>query len=377
LEYTRSSGYKGVVAVRGDEGLALARQYLPVGILLDIQLPVQDGWEVMEALKNHPETRSIPVHIMSSHEVKRESLVRGAVDFINKPVATDEMQRIFRRIEQILEHPGHKVLIVEEDPRHARALAYFLETRNVNTEVASGPASAITALVSGGASCVVLDISASDGNGYESIEEVRKHPGLEALPIIIFTAKNLTGAEAARIRQFADSVVVKTAHSYQRIFDEVSLFLHLLEEHGTGLEERPAARRLGALEEVLRNRKILVTDDDVRNIFSLTKALEAQGMQVHSALDGKEALQRLEEVPDMDIVLMDIMMPEMDGYETMRRIRSLHRFRQLPLIAVTAKAMAGDREKCIEAGASDYISKPVDIDQLLSLLRVWLYESSR
>ena len=202
---------------------------------------------------------------------------------------------------------------------------------------------------------------------------LKKEAGFENLPVIIFTGKNISKAEESRIKQYADSIDVKTAHSYQRILDEVSLFLHLVEENRQEGKQVNGYKRLGALKEVLTGKKILIADDDVRNIFSLTKALEKHQMQVFSAVDGKEALQQLEEHPDMNVVLMDIMMPEMDGFEAIQRIRQQFRFRDLPVIAVTAKAMTGDREKCIRAGASDYISKPVDIDQLLSLLRVWLY----
>jgi CheY-like chemotaxis protein len=211
-----------------------------------------------------------------------------------------------------------------------------------------------------------------DPQAYETLDTLKHQKGLEGLPIIVFTGRSLSRNEELRIKQYADSIVVKTAHSYQRILDEVSLFLHLVEEHGT---EKPArTRKLGALSEVLPGKKVLIADDDVRNIFSLSKALEQHGMEVLSATDGKDALQQLEANPDTNVVLMDIMMPEMDGYEAMQAIRRKPAFRNLPIIAVTAKAMSGDREKCIEAGASDYISKPVDVDQLLSLLRVWLYE---
>jgi CheY-like chemotaxis protein len=212
-----------------------------------------------------------------------------------------------------------------------------------------------------------------DGRAYDTLEEIKKNPGLEQLPIIVFTGKSLSMSEEQRIRQYADSIVVKTAHSYQRILDEVSLFLHLMEE-----TKKPAQndgfRKLGALSEVLRDRTVLIVDDDVRNIFSLTKALEAVNMKVVTAIDGKEAIQQLSEHPDVSVVLLDMMMPQMDGYETARRIRQNDAWKRLPVIAVTAKAMTGDREKCIQAGASDYITKPIDIDQLLSLLRVWLYE---
>jgi CheY-like chemotaxis protein len=201
---------------------------------------------------------------------------------------------------------------------------------------------------------------------------IRQHPAFENIPVIVFTGMNISKAEEARLRQYADSIVVKTAHSYQRVLDEVSLFLHVVGE-GQDRDTAGTMGRLGSLGEVLTNRVVLVADDDVRNIFSLTKALEQHKMKVLSAMDGKEALAMAEEAP-VDIVLMDMMMPEMDGFEAITRIRRNPRLRHLPIIAVTAKAMAGDRERCIQAGASDYISKPVDVDQLLSLLRIWLYE---
>jgi signal transduction histidine kinase/CheY-like chemotaxis protein len=376
LDFTHQKGYKGLVAVRGDEGIELAKQFKPVGILLDIQLPVKDGWEVMEELKSDPATRHIPVHIMSSIEAKKESRLKGAVDFINKPVAFEQMQEVFKKIEQVLAKDSKKVLIVEENPKHAKALAYFLETFNVTTEISNTVDKGVHALNKNEVDCVILDMGIPDQHAYETLEQVKKQPGLEDLPIIIFTGKSLSKTEEMRIKQYADSIVVKTAQSYQRILDEVSLFLHLMEENRQGEKQVSKYRRLGALNEVLAGKKILVTDDDVRNIFSLTKALEIHNMNVITAVDGKEALKQLEENPDTSVVLMDIMMPEMDGYEAMQKIRQKREFKNLPIIAVTAKAMSGDREKCIQAGASDYISKPVDIDQLLSLLRVWLYDKS-
>lgn len=373
LDYTRTKGYKGLVSVQGDQGIEMAKLYKPIGILLDIQLPVKDGWEVMEELKADPATRHIPVHIMSSYEVKRESLVKGAVDFINKPVAFDQMQQIFDKLEQVLSRKHKKVLIVEENTRHAKALSYFLETYNVAAEISGDVQQSISALQNDNVDCVILDMGIPDRKAYETLESVKKNPGLENLPIIIFTGKSLSRSEEKKIRMYADSIVIKTAHSYQRILDEVSLFLHLVEE---GNQKSPGSNgtRLGSLNEVLNGRKVLLADDDIRNIYSLTRALENHKMNVVAALDGKETLKQLEENPDVDIILMDIMMPVMDGYETIRRIRKIARYRKLPIIALTAKAMTGDREKCIQAGASDYISKPVDIDQLLSLLRVWLYE---
>ena len=373
LDYTRKRGYKGIVSVRGDKGLELAKTYKPIGILLDIQLPIMSGWEVMDELKSDPETRHIPVHIMSSHEVKTESLVKGAVDFINKPVAFEQIGDVFRKIEYVLTHHPKKVLIVEENPKHAKALAYFLETFDVNPELNSDVNSAIKSLQNNDVNCVILDMGIPDQRAYDTLEEVKKTKGLENIPIIIFTGNSLSAAEEMKIKQYADSIVVKTAHSYKRILDEVSLFLHLMEKNDNGNSDRKYSK-LGALQEVLENRTVLIADDDMRNIFSLTKALEKFKMKILPAVDGRDALNQLEQNDNVDIVLMDIMMPELDGYETIAAIRKNRKWKDLPIIAVTAKAMMGDRAKCISAGASDYITKPVDVDQLVSLLRVWLYE---
>ena len=373
LNYTRQSGYKGIVAVRGDEGVALAQQFLPLGILLDIELPVKSGWEVMEELKTHSATRPIPVHIMSSHEVKHRSLSRGAVDFINKPVAIEKLGEVFQKIELALSRYPKKVLIVEENKKHAQGLAYFLESFDISTEIKNTVGEGLKALNRNEVDCVILDMGIPTQGSYDVLEDVKKTPGFENLPIIIFTGKNLSNVEEFRIKQYADSIVIKTAHSYQRILDEVSLFLHLVE---TNKKEAGNSqyKKMKELSEILKDKTVLVADDDVRNIFSLTKSLEAYGLKVLSAIDGKEALHQLQEGPKVDLVLMDMMMPEMDGYESTSRIREIPQYKTLPIIAVTAKAMTGDREKCINAGASDYITKPVDVDQLISLLRVWLYE---
>ncbi|MGQ2984747.1 response regulator [Flavobacterium sp.] len=374
LEFTRKRGYRGVVSVRGDLALDLALLYKPVGILLDIQLPIKSGWEVMEELKGNAQTRHIPVHIMSSHKMKQESLLKGAVNFLDKPVAFEQIPEVFRRIEHIINRESQKVLIIEDNPKHAKALAYFLETFNINSEVKSEVSEGVEVLQHSDVECVILDMGIPDRHAYEVLENIKKNSGLENLPVIVFTGKSLSLQEEVKIKKYADSIIVKTAHSYQRMLDEVSLFLHLMEENKKA--ESKGKKKLNLLNNVLSDKTVLVVDDDVRNIYSLTKALEALKMNVITAIDGKEALKMLESHPETDVVLLDMMMPNMDGYETAARIRENRDLRNLPVIAVTAKAMTGDREKCINAGASDYITKPVDVDQLLSLLRVWLYDKN-
>lgn len=376
LDFSRQKGYKGIVAVRGDHGIELARSFKPEGILLDIQLPVKDGMQVIDELKSDPHTRHIPIHMMSSFEVKKESLSKGAIDFINKPFAYEQMDAVFSKIEHVIKNDHKKVLIVEDNSKHAKALSYFLSTNNINASIALNINDTVQSLQQEEINCVILDMGVPGMKGYETLETVRKNHDLENIPIIIFTGKSLSRAEEQRIKQYADSIVIKTAHSFQRILDEVSLFLHLVEENSHEKKTGFTAKKLGSVDQVLKNKTVLIADDDVRNIFSLTSALEKHKMNIVSAMDGKEALQALQNNKEIDIVLMDMMMPEMDGYDTTRRIRENMQWKNLPVIAVTAKAMTGDREKCIQAGASDYISKPVDTDQLISLMRIWLYENA-
>jgi len=328
----------------------------------------------LEELKNNMETKHIPVHIMSSHKLKQESLLKGAVDFLDKPVAFDKIPEVFMRIEYIINKESQKVLIIEDNHKHAKALAYFLENYNINSEIKSEVADGVTALNKADVDCVILDMGIPDKQAYQILDNIKKSPGLENLPVIVFTGKSLSLKEESKIKKYADSIIVKTAHSYQRMLDEVSLFLHLVEEDKGPNGKKESYKKLNLLNNILFDKTVLIVDDDVRNIYSLTKALEVFKMKVITAFDGNEAINVLEENPNTDIVLLDMMMPNMDGYETAEKIRINPKHKNLPIIAVTAKAMTGDREKCIKAGASDYITKPVDIDQLLSLLRVWLYD---
>ena len=369
LEFTRERGYKGVVTVRGDYALNLALTYKPLGVLLDIQLPIKSGWEVMEELKSNPLTKHIPVHIMSSHKLKQESLLKGAVNFLDKPVAFEKLPEIFKRIEHFVNRESQKVLIIEDNTKHASALSSFLESNNIKSDIKSKIEDGIASLQNPEMDCVILDMGIPDKHAYEILDNIKKNKEFENLPVIVFTGKSLSMIEEQKIRKYADSIVVKTAYSYQRMLDEVSLFLHLMED---GKENNH--KKLSKLNNVLKGKTVLVVDDDVRNIYSLTKALESVKMSVITAIDGNEAIKALEQNTKVDVVLLDMMMPNMDGYETASMIRKNKQWKNLPVIAVTAKAMTGDRDKCINAGASDYITKPVDVDQLLSLLRVWHYD---
>ncbi len=374
-DYARQKNYKVISTVQGDKGIELALKYNPAGVLLDVQLPVKNGWEVMEALKSNPRTKHIPIHIMSSFEVKKESLMGGAIDFINKPVAFEKLNTIFDKLDYVLNKKEKKVLIIEENNKHAKALAYYLSSQNINTEISQNTKDSVGYLLKEEVDCVILDIGTSKVDSNLLMETIRKNEGLENLPVIIFTDKMISLPEEFELKKYADSIVLKTANSYKRIMDEVSIFLHLVQEQNgkasLGFEKSVLQ------ENVLKDKTVLLADDDVRNIYSLTRVLEKFKMKVIPAMDGKEAVKLLKEHPATDIVLMDIMMPEMDGLEAIRTIRKNSKTKFLPIIAVTAKAMSGDRESCIAAGASDYISKPIDTDQLIALLRIWLFEKNK
>ncbi|MDD3004093.1 response regulator [Flavobacterium sp.] len=369
LDFTRERGYKGIVTVRGDYALNLALKYRPQGILLDIQLPIKSGWEVMEELKANSLTKHIPVHIMSSHKLKQESLLKGAVNFLDKPVAFEKLPEIFKKIEHYINRESQKVLIIEENTKHAKALSLFLESNNITSEIMNKIEEGISALKQPETDCVILDMGIPDQHAYDILENIKKDKNLANLPVIVFTGKSLSLIEETKIRKYADSIVVKTAYSYQRMLDEVSLFLHIMEDNNPNV-----LKKTNKLNNILEGKTVLVVDDDVRNIYSLTKALESVKMKVLTAIDGNEAIKTMEQNTNIDVVLLDMMMPNKDGYEAATQIRNNKKWKNTPVIAVTAKAMAGDREKCINAGASDYITKPVDVDQLLSLLRVWLYD---
>jgi signal transduction histidine kinase/DNA-binding response OmpR family regulator/CHASE3 domain sensor protein len=369
LQFLHKKNYKGIIAVRGDDGIRFAQQYEPIGILLDVQLPVMNGWTVMDHLKQNVHTRHIPVHMMSSLDVKSESLYRGAVDFINKPLAEQQIGDMLDKIEQVINKTNRKVLIIEDNEKHAGALKKYLEDAMIKSSVAYSVEDGMELLNKEQSDCIILDISSSDEHAFKVLEQFKKNESYEKLPVIIYTGRTLNAEEERRFKQYTSAIVVKTAGSYKRLLDEVTLFLHKVEEPDTNNNRHQQV----LTDSTLSGKKVLLADDDLRNVYSLTKVLELQRMEVAPATTGKEVLELLAGGLKPDVILIDIMMPDLDGYETMRAIRASKAYAKLPIIAVTAKVMPGDRAKCIQAGASDYISKPVDVDQLLSLLRVWLY----
>jgi HAMP domain-containing protein/CheY-like chemotaxis protein/signal transduction histidine kinase len=372
LGLARDKGFKGVVTNRGLLALSLAREFLPTAITLDVFLPDMLGWTVLNSLKLDPATRHIPVQILSVEEERQHGLSHGAFSYLVKPATTNDLEVALSRIKTYVMPHTKRLLVVEDNDVERESIVTLLGHDDIEiTAVATGT-EALEALLGRRFDCCVVDLRLPDMTGFELLEKVQSERSLRDVPVVVFTGKELTGEEEARLRTMAKSVVLKDVQSPERLLDETALFLHRVV---ADLPEakRQVLERLHGTNEVLRNRKVLVVDDDVRNIFALTTVLENQDMDVVSATNGRQAIEIIESTPDLSVVLMDIMMPEMDGYETMREIRRDSRFRTLPILALTAKAMKGDREKCLQAGASDYIAKPVNTDQLLALLRVWLY----
>jgi signal transduction histidine kinase/CheY-like chemotaxis protein/HAMP domain-containing protein len=372
LDLARERGFKGLVAHTADRALSLAREYQPTAVTLDLRLPDADGWTILDRLKHDASTRHIPVHIISVEENWQRGLRLGAIDFLTKPATKESLSDALTTLHEFIDRPVKRLLVVEDDEVQQQSIAELIGNGDVQTTAVTTGADALEALQRESFDCMVLDLGLPDMTGFQLITRVKGEIGLRKLPIIVYTGKQLTKREEAELRRMAESVVIKDAQSPERLLDETALFLHRVTER-LPESKRLMLEQLHRTDPTLTGRKALVVDDDVRNIFALTTFLERSEMKVIYAESGRDGIARLQDTPDVDVVLMDVMMPEMDGYETMRAIRGMAKFRNLPIIAVTAKAMKGDREKCIEAGASDYIAKPVDMDQLLSLLRVWLY----
>jgi signal transduction histidine kinase/DNA-binding response OmpR family regulator len=370
LGLARDNGFRGIVATKGATGLCLARKFRPAAISLDIFLPDMLGWTVLNQLKLDPTTRHIPVQIITLDEERQHGLAHGAFAYLVKEPTTEPLKAAFDRIKDFTAPRAKRLLIVEDNDIESQSMVELLGYDDIEVVTAANGAEALEALSEQSFDCMVLDLRLPDMTGFELMDRV--HAKLADLPIVIFTGKELTTNEQTQLKMVAKSIVLKDVQSPERLLDETALFLHrVITNLPAGMQAM--LERLHGSNEVLRHRKVLVVDDDARNIFALTSVLENHDMEVISTTNGRSAIDLVQSTPDLSIVLMDIMMPDMDGYETMRNIRRAPEHRDLPILALTAKAMRGDREKCLDAGASDYIAKPVNTDQLLSLMRVWLF----
>ncbi|OHC62776.1 MAG: regulator [Rhodocyclales bacterium GWA2_65_20] len=369
----KERGFDALVASDGESGIAMARRFLPSAVVLDVMLPHIDGWGVMRSLKDNPATRHIPVHFVTCLEDRQKAMAMGAIGFVTKPASMEQLNEVFQFIEGSLAKSMRKLLIVEDNEHEAKSMVALLEESGVEIAVAASGKAAIALLASQPFDCMVLDLGLSDMSGFDLLEYIQKMEGARRIPVIIHSGRELTHEDERKLRRYAESIIIKGAKSPERLLNEVTLFLHLVESNLHPNKQRMIRTAIDK-EAMLEGRKVLLVDDDMRNIFSLSSVLAEKSMVVIEAENGKEALARLEQHQDIGIILMDIMMPEMDGYAAMREIRKNPRLVNIPIIAMTAKALRGDQEKCMAAGASDYIAKPIEVDKLLSLIRVWIFQ---
>lgn len=377
-DYAIEKGFEPMLAYTGDGGLAMAIEKLPDAIILDVMLPVMDGWAVLKQLKSNPQTKQIPVHMMSAGDGKGErALKEGAIGFLKKPIDKDRLDGAFSIL-----NSGHitynfkSVLLIEDQELQSLAVREQLITKDIEVAQAFTGKEAIELLDAQAFDCIILDLNLPDISGFDLLDQIKTQERFAHIPVIINTAMELDQDKIAHIMKYSEAMVLKSNKSNDRLIDEVSLFMNKLKNADDFKPAQKGAvtnKTVSTIEKALKNKTILITDDDMRNIFALSSALQVYDINIVIANNGKEAILKLEEPNNkIDLVLMDIMMPEMNGYEAMTAIRLMREYKKLPIIALTAKAMKNDREKCIEAGANDYIAKPVDIDQLLSMLRVWL-----
>ena len=364
-------GFKCLSAATGEDGLVLAEKYKPQAIILDIDLPGINGHKVLEELKTSPGLRHIPVHIMSVNERSLNAIKEGAIEYLMKPVDKKDLEEVFSRIENFVSRKMKNLLIIEDDANSRKAMRKLIGNGDVKCFEAETGKDALEMYRQNHIDCIVLDIGLPDMSGFDLIYKLENIKGLSIPPIIVYTGRELTREENNELEKYAESIIIKGVKSEERLLDETALFLHRT------ISNLPESKQLIInnlydKEAIFNSKKILLVDDDMRNVFALSKILREHGMEIIKAENGKNALEMLSKHPDADLVLMDIMMPEMDGYEAMKRIRALDKFKTLPIIALTAKAMKDDKQKCIDAGANDYITKPVDVTRLLSLMRVWL-----
>jgi CheY-like chemotaxis protein/signal transduction histidine kinase len=363
--------YRCLVAFAAEEGLQMAAQYQPQAILLDIRLPDRSGLSVLQLLKDDPRTRHIPVHVVSASDSGEAALHMGAVGFALKPATREELQEVFARLEQKFTQKIKRILLVEDDARQRDSVVQLISDADVEIQAVESGTEALALLRSTIFDCMIIDLKLPDMQGNELLERMAHEEIASFPPVIVYTGRNLTRAEEAELHKYSRSIIIKGARSPERLLDEVTLFLHKVESELSS-ERQTMLKTVRSRDRVFEGRRILLVDDDVRNIFALTSALEQKGAIVEIGRNGFEALEKLDTVQDIDLVLMDVMMPGMDGLEATRRIRADSRFARLPVIAITAKAMKDDQEQCLAAGANDYLAKPIDLSRLYSLLRVWM-----
>jgi CheY-like chemotaxis protein len=372
VELARSHGFKVLVAQRGEDALTLARQFFPTAVSLDVFLPDMLGWTVLSQLKQDPLTRHIPVQLVTSDEDRQHGLARGAFSFITKPTTAEGLSGALARIKDYAASRRKRLLVIEDNRAEQLSIRELLAHDDVDIATAETGEAGLTAMAETPYDCVVLDLRLPDMSGFEILKRMAEHADWRDVPVVVFTGRELSADEEAELHTLARSVVVKGVESPERLLDETAIFLHRIVSD-LPVPKQEMIERLHRSDEDLVGRSVLVVDDDVRNIFALSSVLERRGMRVLTASTGREAIDKLETTPGLALALMDIMMPGMDGYETIHAIRQNPSFKRLPIIALTAKAMKGDREKCLQAGASDYLAKPVNTEQLLSSLRLWLH----
>jgi CheY-like chemotaxis protein len=362
-----------VHATDAASGLALARDMQPAGVLLDIGLPDRSGLTVLEWLKQDSLTRHLPIHIVSATDHADKAMFLGAIGYTLKPTARETLAAVIRQLESRLQQQMRKVLVVEDDPVMSESIRALLQTDRTEIVETATLAGALQQLATNSFDCIVTDLALPDGTGYDLLEQLAANAALAAVPVIVYTGRVLSDNEEQKLRRFSKSIIIKGARSPERLLDEVTLFLHSVEST-LAPEQQRMLRAVRQRDRQFEGRTILLAEDDVRNIFALSHVIEPLGATLRIARNGLEALQMLESEPDIDLVLMDVMMPEMDGLTATREIRRSDRFGRVPVIALTAKAMADDRQRCLEAGADDYISKPIDVEKMIALCRVWLQQ---
>lgn len=366
--------FKGIIAEDGEKGLYYAKKDIPRAIILDLGLPTIDGYEVLEQLKKDPLTSEIPVHVISGRDNAEDIISQGALTYMTKPVSVSQINEIFDKITKISNNELKKVLLVEDNQVQAESIIQLLEGKDVVINNTGSGESALEMIKNEKYDCIILDLGIKEISGFEFINRIEEDDSISKCPIIVYTGKELSKEENVLLEKYAQSIIIKGAKSPERLLSEMTLFLHRVGMEIDDKKKRILKDLSKRGHSILKDKNILIVDDDGRNIFALSSMLKENEMRVSAASNGKEAIEKLKQSSDIDIVLMDIMMPEMDGYEAMTEIRKEARFKNLPIIALTAKAMKGDKEKCIAAGANDYLAKPVDADKLISLLRVWLHK---